>query len=589
MEKVWLKHYDPGVPHTLQPFPEHTLADVMDGAARQRPGHPALFFKGTRLSFRQVERLSNALAAALVAMGVQKGDRVALVLPNSPQWVIGQLGAWKAGAIVVPVCPIYSEEEIRRTLFDCGAQVALVLTAYYDKVKAAQPGTPLRCVIATNIKEYLPAHLRLLFTALQEKKEGHRITLQAGDRWLGDVLKQHAGAARPGVAVGPDDSALFIYSGGTTGIPKAAVGSHRALLITAMQFEAWFSVVLDPWNDVVMGNMPLFHAYGALCLAGAQVGHHPVALIPDPRDMDDLLATIQRHRAALLPGVPTLFIILLKHAKVRSGEADLSSLKLCVSGAAPLMVETKVRFEELTGGRIIECYSLTEAMVAAIGTPVLGLYKPRAVGVPLPDIEVRIVDAEEGLEILPAGQVGEIVMKAPNLMQGYWQRPEETASMIREGPSPGSGERWLYTADLGYLDEDGYLFIVDRKKDLIKPSGRQVWPREVEEVVAAHPAVAEVGVAGVPDERSGEAVKAWVVLREGEELTVGELRAYCKERLAPYKVPKRIEFRDSLPKSAIGKVLRRELTRTERPQLAEPAEVQSQPGEEAVSEPSVAR
>jgi len=588
MDRNWLKHYDRGVPHTLQPYPEHTLADVMDGAARQRPDHPALFFKGACLSHRQVEDLSNALAAALVARGVQKGDRVALVLPNCPQWVIGQLGAWKAGAIVVPVCPLYTEAEIHHTLTDCGAQVALVLSSFYGKVKAAQGGTPLRGVIATNIKEYLPPHLRFLFTALKEKKEGHRITLQAGDCWLGDLLKQHAGATRPGVPVGPADGAMFIYSGGTTGTPKAAVGTHRALLLTGMQFDAWFSVVLQEWDDVVMGNMPLFHAYGALCLAGAQVGHHPVALIPDPRDLDDLLVTIRRHRAALLPGVPTLFIALLKHAKVQAGKADLSSLKLCVSGAAPLMMETKTRFEELTGGRIIECYSLTEAMVAAIGTPVLGLYKPRAVGVPLPDIEVLIVDAEEGLDTLQVGEVGEILMRAPNLMQGYWQRPEETAAIIREGPSPGSGERWLYTADLGYLDEDGYLFIVDRKKDLIKPSGRQVWPREVEEVIAAHPAVAEVGVAGVPDERSGEAVKAWVVLRAGQDLTVEELRAYCKQSLAPYKVPRQIEFRDGLPKSAIGKVLRRELARTEHSPPAAPAEQRTRPEEQVIPERAVA-
>ena len=579
MDENWLKHYDRGVPHKLQPYPEHTLADVMDDAARQRPGHPALFFKGACLSYGQVERLSNALAAALVAMGVQKGDRVALVLPNCPQWVIGQLAAWKAGAIVVPVCPLYAEAEIRRTLADCGAKVALVLTSFYAKVKAAQPGTALRCVIATNIKEYLPAHLRLLFTALKEKKEGHRIALQAGDRWLGDLLKQHAGAARPGVPVGPADSALFIYSGGTTGTPKAAVGTHQALLITALQLRAWFSVVLEDWDDVVMGNMPLFHAYGALCLAGAQVGHHPVALIPDPRDLDDLLATIHRHRAALLPGVPTLFIALLKHPRVQAGRTDLGSLKLCFSAAAPLMMETKNRFEELTGGRIVEGYSLTEAMVAAVITPVMGTYKPRSVGVPLPDIEVCVVEAEEGLDTLPAGQVGEILMRAPNLMQGYWQRPEETAAILREGPTPGSGERWLYTGDLGYLDEDGYLFLVDRKKDLIKPGGRQVWPREVEEVIAAHPAVAEVGVAGVPDEWSGEAVKAWVVLRAGQEVTVEELRAYCKQSLAPYKVPKQIEFLDSLPKSAIGKVLRRELARAEHSGQAAPAESQPRPEE----------
>jgi long-chain acyl-CoA synthetase len=564
MEKKWIEHYDSGVPHTLQPYPERTLIDVVSDAAQQRPDHPSLYFQGTCLSCGEVEELSNALAAALVAMGVQKGDRVALFMPNCPQWVIGQLGAWKAGATVVPMSFLMAEPEVRRTLIDCEARVALVLTPFYAKVKAAQPGTPLRHVIATNIKEYLPAHLRLLFTAFREKKEGHRISLQAGDRWLGDLLTQHAGAARPEVAVGPEDTAIFLYSGGTTGIPKAAVGTHRALLMTAMQMHSWFAVMIDDWDDVGIGNMPFFHAYGALGLAAAQVGHNPVALIPDPRDLDHQLDTIRKLRAAVLPGVPTLFIAFLKHPKVKSGKADLSSLKLCFSGAAPLMRETKVRFEELTGARIVECYSLTEAMVAAIGTPVLGSYKPGSVGVPFPDVEVRITDADDGNGTLPAGEVGEVLIQAPNLMKGYWKRPEESVDIIRDG--------WLYTGDLGYQDEDGYLFIVDRKKDLIKPGGKQVWPREVEEAIATHPAVAEVGVAGVPHARLGEAVKGWVVLRKGEKATVDELRAYCKQHLAAYKVPKQIEFCTSLPKSAVGKVLRRELRQAEAPRQIAPVE-----------------
>ena len=551
MEKCWLKHYDRGVAYTLKPYPETTLVDVMSVAAKEKSAHPALFFKGGSLSYAQVELLSNTLAVALIKLGIQKGDRVVLMLPNCPQWVIGELATWKAGAVVVPVSPLLAEPEVKRTLIDCGAKVALVLTPFYSKIKAAQANTPLHHVIATNIKEYLPWPLRILFSAFKEKKEGHRISLLEGDSWLGELIKRHAGATPPIVTVNPDDTALFIYSGGTTGTPKAALGTHRTMLATAMQLHAWFSVVLKDWDDVLIGNMPLFHAYGVFCLAGAQVGHNPVALVPDPRDLDDLLGIIKKKRAALLPGVPTLFTALINHPKVKSGKADLSSLKLCVSGAAPLMKETKYRFEQLTGGRIVECYSLTEAMVAAVITPVLGMYKPGSVGIPLPDVEVRITDAETGFGTLPAGQVGEILMRAQNLMQAYWQRPDETALAFQEG--------WLFTGDLGYMDEDGYLFIVDRKKDLLKPGGKQVWPREVEEVIATHPAVAEVGVAGVPDERLGEAVKAWVVLRVGEKLTIDELRAFCKQSLASYKVPKQIVFLDSLPKSSVGKVLRREL------------------------------
>jgi long-chain acyl-CoA synthetase len=264
-----------------------------------------------------------------------------------------------------------------------------------------------------------------------------------------------------------------------------------------------------------------------------------------------MVATIDKMRPTMLPGTPALYIGLLKHPKVAAGKVDLRSIKLCFSGAAPLMAETKQRFEAATGGHICEGYSLTEAMMACCATPVYGTYKVGSVGLPLPDEEVWIADAETGEGPLPAGQIGEILMRAPQLMRGYWQRPTETANAIRDG--------WLYTGDLGYLDEDGYLFIVDSKKDLIKVSGFQVWPREVEEVIASHPAVAEVGVAGVPDERQGEAVKAWVVLRPGQQLTADELRAYCRERLTGYKVPRQIEFRDSLPKTLIGKVLRREL------------------------------
>jgi len=590
MERTWLKHYDKGVPASLQPYPERTLLDAVRGAALQRPDHPALLFKGARVSCGELDRLSDAFAAALVAQGILKGDRVALLLPNCPQFVIAQLGAWKAGAIVVPMNPLYTEHELPHMLSDCGAEIALVLTPFYAKIKAVQPHTNLRRIIATNIKEYLPVHLRVLFSALKERKEGHHITLQDGDLWLSDLLHKYAKASRPEVAVSPQDPALFLFTGGTTGTPKAAMSSHHGLLIAAMQFKAWFGDFFVDWEDVVLANMPLFHAYGNVALLGtALLGRHPVALIPNPKDLDDLLATVGKVRPALLPAVPTLIMMMLKHPKVQSGEVDLHSIKLCFSATSALMAETKNRFEAMTGGHILEGYSLTEATVASVVTPVYGAYKPGSVGVPLPDVEVQILDADDGHTLLPAGQVGEIVMRAPQLMQGYWQRPAETADMLRKGPESDSGDRWLFTGDLGYMDEDGYLFIVDRKKDLIKPSGFQVWPREVEEAIASHPAVAEVGVAGIPDKLRGEAVKAWVVRREGQQVSGAEIRAYCRERLAAYKVPKQVEFRDSLPKTHLGKLLRRELAREEaqtrglRPGSQSQASAESRPGVELAS------
>jgi long-chain acyl-CoA synthetase len=548
----WLKHYDPGVPSTLTPYPARTLLDCLADTVRERPDHPFLLFKGACLSYGEVERLSDGLAASLVAHGVGKGDRVAIVLPNCPQAIVAQLGAWKAGAIAAPTNPLYTERELEYTLQTCGATTAIVLTPFYARVKHVQPRTAVTRVVATSIKEHLPPLVRLLFTLFKERKGGHRIALEPGDLWFADLVSGPAGAPRPPVAIDKDDPALLLFTGGTTGTPKAAVGTHHGLLMSGMQINAWTRAALPDWEGSRMMAMPLFHVYGNVALvASSIIGHNPIVLVPNPRDIDDVIATIRKARPAALPGVPTLYIALLEHPAVKAGKVDLRSIKLCVSGAAPLLVDTKRRFEAETGGRIIEGYSLTEAMLALIANPVDGINKPGSVGIPLPDVEARIVDSADGHTVLAPGQVGELLLRAPQMMQGYWKAPDETAEVLRDG--------WLYTGDLAYMDEDGYTFIVDRKKDLIKPSGFQVWPREVEEVIAAHPAVSDVAVAGVTDAHQGEAVKAWVVLKPGAQATVAEIRAFCRERLVAYKVPKHVEFRASLPKTMIGKVLRRAL------------------------------
>ncbi|MBI4285064.1 MAG: long-chain fatty acid--CoA ligase [Chloroflexi bacterium] len=551
-QKPWLQSYDPGVPATLAPYPEITLLDILAETVQQRLQHPALLFKGARMSGAALEQLSTDLAAALVAQGVKKGDRVALLLPNCPQAIIGHFGIWKAGAIAVPMNPLYAESELEHLLNECGAEIAIVLTPFYGKMKSIQSRTPLRRVIATNIKEYLPPILRFLFTLAKEKKEGHRITLQTEDRWLQALLRQYSRSRRPDVAVSPKEPAIFLFSGGTTGVPKGAIGSHQALVMSGMQLHAWFGVVLKDWDDLIMQVMPLFHVYGnAGVMATALVGHNPLVLVPNPRDIKDLIHTIRKVRPAFLPGVPTLFIALLNHPDVRAGKVDFRSMKLCISGAAALLAETKKDFEELTGGRMVEGYGLTESMMAAIVNPVKGTYKVGSIGLPVPDVEVRIADAETGEGSLPPGERGEILLKAPQLMLEYWQRPAATAQVIHEG--------WLHTGDIGYMDEDGYIFIVERKKDLIKAGGFQVWPREIEEVIATIPAVAEVAAAGVPDPYRGETVKVWIVLKSGQKATEDNILAVCREKLAPYKVPKLIEFRESLPKTMVGKVLRRQL------------------------------
>ncbi len=551
-QRPWLKHYDRDVPPSLAPYPDKTLVDFVRETAADRPDHPFLLFKGASLSYGTVDRLSDAFAAALVARGIAKGDRVALLLPNVPQLVVAQLGAWKAGAIVLPLNPLYTEDELRTVFRLTSPVMAVALTLVYDKVKAVQPGTTIRSVLATNVKEHLPPALKVLFTVFKEKKEGHRVRLQPGDEWFRDCLREQASALRPDVRIDRDDPALLLCTGGTTGVPKAAVQTHGAIMMSGMQGFVWNRKLLPEGTSILMLAMPLFHTYAnSMLLPTVIVSRNTAALVPNPRDLDDLVHTIQRVKPTALPGMPTLYIKLLEHPKVRAGKVDLRSIRGCISAAAPLLAETKRRFEQETGGLLVEGYGLTESCCAFTCNPYEGTYKTGSVGIPAPDVEVRIVDADTGRTTLPPGEIGELVMRAPNLMSGYWAAPEETAETLRDG--------WLHTGDLAYVDEDGYVFIVDRKKDLIKPSGFQVWPREVEEVIAAHPAVMEVAVAGVPDAVQGEAVKAWVAVKPGASVDGEELRALCRTHLAAYKVPRQIEFREALPKTTVGKVLRRVL------------------------------
>lgn len=551
--RPWFKHYETGLPRTLAPYPDCTMLDVVSDTVRERPAHTAMIFKGTRLSISEFEQATNSFAAALVALGVKPGERVALLLPNSPQAIIAQYGAWKAGAIVAPMNSLYTERELEQLLNEIGAETVVVLTRFYEKVKGVQPRTSVKRVIATNIKDYLPPILRVLYTLLKEKKEGDRITLQGGDFQFVDLMKRYAKAPRPAVPVRPTDPAILLFSGGTTGSPKAALGTHHMIYIACRQLHAYAGTILTDWQDTLTLVMPLFHIYGNWAMNTSFVAHWPMAIVPNPRDLDDLIATIEKERPAVLHGVPTLFNGLINHPKVKAGKANFKSLKICYSAAAPLLLETKKRFEALTGGWLLEAYAMTETMLAAVVCPVHAPYKEGSTGIPLPDVDLRIVDVVNGKKTLGPGETGEIVIGAPQLMAGYWNRPQETANMIRDG--------WLFTGDIGYLDEDGYLFIVDRKKDLIKPAGGfQVWPREIEEVLASHPAVLDVSVAGLqsPD---GEVVTAWVVLRGGQQATEDELRKYCRERLVGYKVPRQIHFRASLPKTMVGKVLRRELVK----------------------------
>jgi long-chain acyl-CoA synthetase len=554
----WIAQYDAGVPATLEPYPERTLLEYLDDSVAERPDAAALLFKGTTVSWRQLTTESDAFASALAALGVKAKDRVAVVLPNCPQFFVVELAVWKLGAILVPMNPIYTAEELEGPLQTTGAKVAVTLTTFYERLKQVQRRTGLQHVVLTSIKDYLPPLLKLVFTLALEKKGGHRATPRDGDRTYRALLAEHAGRRPTAPRPGPDDDALFLMSGGTTGTPKAVRVHHGGLIRTGLQVRAWLGEVLPPWEGVYCMPLPMFHSYGA---CGVQsvcfIGHNPIALVPNPRDLDDLVKTVERTRPAVFCGVPTLYNALLGHKRVAAGKVDFRTMKACVSGAAPLHAETHKRFVAATGASVIEGYALTESVLAATLWPLRGKQKIGSVGVPLPDCRVRIVDADDPTKELPVGEVGEILLTGPQIMRGYFNAPEGTDPMLS---THADGTTWLHTADLGKFDEDGYVYVVDRKKDLIKMGGMQVWPREIEEVLAKHPAVAEVGVRGFPDEKRGEVAVAFVVRRMGQTVTTEELRSWCKEHLAPFKVPARVAFKQELPKSMIGKVLRRFLT-----------------------------
>jgi long-chain acyl-CoA synthetase len=555
--KTWLANYDPDVRHSIAPYPNKTLIDYLDQLAQTHTAHAALLFKGTTVTYGQLSAESTAFAAALWELGVRKGDRVALMLPNCPQFFVAEFGAWKVGAVVVGVNPTYSERELEQVLESTRAETIVTLTPFYKRVKQVQGRTGVRRVIATSIKEYLPPTLRLLFTLFKEKKDGHRITINPDDFWMHNLLREHAHSARPAVSVSANERAVILASGGTTGTPKGVVGLHRHYVAAGLQLYEWTKSAKKPFTDVIMLPLPLFHVYANVGVQPlAFVGPNPLSLVPNPRDITDLLKTIKQVRPAFFNGVPTMYTAILNHPDVRAGKVNLSSIRLCVCGAAALMAETKRQFEQQTGAVILEGYSLTEAMMACCVNPVQGTNKTGSIGMPLPDVEARIVDVEEATKEKATGEVGELLLRAPQLMLEYWNNPLETVETLR---TYGEGSPWLHTGDLAYIDEDGYIFLVDRKKDMMKTSGFQVWPREIEEVIAAHPSVLEVGVAGVPDAHKGEVAKAWVVLKPDKSATEDELRAYCRERLAPYKVPAKIEFRKELPKTMVGKVLRRVL------------------------------
>lgn len=558
-DRPWLKYYDKGVPTTID-YPSVTLFELLEESARKYPENPCTIFKGEKISYKEMNALTDRLAAGLVDLGVKKGDRVGIFMPNSPQFVIAYFAILKAGGVVVATNPLYSAREIEHQANDAGFEIMLVMSNFYNTIKEVQPKTKIRRLIVTNIKEALSPVLSFLFTLTKEKKGGFRVHLAEGDIWLQDLIARYKPGGRPKVEVTPDDVALFQYSGGTTGISKGAIALHRNLVANILMIRSWLPDCEDG-KEVVLMAIPLFHVYGMVAGMGFAIyAGASMVMVPNPRDLKDVLDSIQKYGVSIYPGVPTMYNAINNHPDVKAGKYKLNTIKACISGSAALLRETKDKFETLTGGKLVEGFGMSEAPTATHCNPLYGENPPGSIGLPLPDVDCRIIDLEDEVTVMPVGEIGELVVKAPNVMKGYHNMPTETTNALRDG--------WLYTGDIARMDEKGFFYIVDRKKELIKPGGYQVWPREVEEVIAANPKVLEVGVAGVPDPYRGETVKAWVVLKEGETATEDEIKDWCKDRLAKFKVPTHVEFRSELPKTMVGKILRRELVRQEKEKVS---------------------
>ncbi len=549
-ERRWLQHYDPEVPHDVA-IPEKTLPELFNNTVARFPGHPYLIFMGRSFSYREVKALADNFAAVLVGLGVKKGSRVALNLPNSPQFVFCLLGALQAGCTVIPFNPIYTEREIKHQLGNCEAEIMVTLSRFYPRIRQVKSESRLRTIISTNIKEYLPRWLQPLYTLFREKSGGDRIKVEPGDYHLPALMKKYGADPVPAVRVDPDFPACIMYTGGTTGLPKGAILTHRNLVANIVTFYSWIPDMKEA-QEIGVAQLPFFHAYGlSTCLTLTAIYCGTLLLFPE-FEVKTLLKTIHRYKPTLFPGVPTMYIALVNHPDLK--KYDLSSLRICVSGAAAMPLEVLKTFEELTGCRMLEGYGLTEATTGTHFNP-CGKRKIGSVGLPLPGTWARIVDLDDPDREMEVGAVGQMAVKGPQITPGYLNNPEETEKVMHRG--------WLLTGDLARMDEDGYFYIVDRQKEMIISGGYNIYPREIEEVLYAHEKIKEAAVLGLPHPYRGEIAKAFLVLREGETMTEKEVLDYCKQELAIYKVPHQIEFRPSLPLSLVGKVLKRLLREEE--------------------------
>ncbi|MBM4352035.1 MAG: long-chain fatty acid--CoA ligase [Deltaproteobacteria bacterium] len=544
--RPWFQHYDPQVPPHLT-YPSIPLYCLLDDTAAKTPTGPCTNFFGRRLTYQQVRELSDRFAASICHLGIRKRDRVILLLPNSPQFLITYYGLLKAGAVVVPLNPLSVERELEFFLTDSGAQVVITIPLFLDKVASLKGKTPLRHIVCSRLADFLPFPLNLI----QGFREW-RLIRRVGRSDVVDFKELLQQAPPPDwhpESVSPDELAVLIYSGGTTGVAKGIMLSQFNLVANAHQIIAWANLTDE---QGVLAVIPFFHGFGMNVIMNSAVQAGGEIFLMPRFSAKAVAKAIQKYKPSFFIGVPALFVQLSNLPGIE--RYDFSSLKGTFVGAAPLTKAIKDEFERKTGGRMIEGYGLTESTTAIMANPYHGMHKVGSIGIPFPDVDVKIVSIGDGHDLAP-GELGEIVLRSPSVMLGYYNNPEETQKTIVDG--------WLYTGDIGYMDDEGYFYITDRKKDLIIVGGFNVFPREIDELIYQHPKVKEGITIGFPDLRKGERIKVYIVLKEGETATPEEFIAYFKERLTPYKVPSEVEFRSELPKSMIGKILRRALREEE--------------------------
>lgn len=537
MEKPWYKHYDYFVPASLR-YPKVPAHFMLDLAASKYKNSIVTDFYGATLTYRQLRAMVNKMAVGLTEMGIRKGDRVGVMLPNCPQIIIAYYAVLRIGAIVVNVNPLYTERELEHQLNDSGTETIFCIDMHLEKIRNVKEHTSLKRIIVTRVMDFMVPDVLELDAPYE---------ISAGEFGFVDLLKKAGNKIPPIVDININDPAVLQYTGGTTGLSKGATLSHRNIVANTLQVSMWARELM-PVEQIYLVVIPIFHSYGMTC--GMNCGLYTgVKMVLIPRfDIGDLMNAFATHDITYFPGVPTLFTAILNQPG--AAEAGLDKVALFNSGSAPLPIETINGITAL-GISMTEGYGLSEASPVTHSTPILGIRKPGSIGIPFPDTDSRIVDPDDWQKELPVGSEGELIIKGPQVMLGYWNNPKETEITLKDG--------WLLTGDIARMDEDGYFYIVDRKKDLIIAGGYNIYPREVDEVLYSHPKVLEAAAIGVPHEYRGETVKAFIVLRPGETATAEEITEFCKKNLAAYKVPKIIEFRSELPKTAVGKILRKEL------------------------------